>query len=50
MELFDLSVHSSLDSRGCYNMRDAVAAFEDFASQASRLAEAPLCAESETAG
>ena len=50
MELFDLSVHASLDSRGCHNMRDAVAAFEDFASQASRLAEAPLCADSETIG
>jgi hypothetical protein len=44
MELFDLRVHSSLDSRGCHNMRDAVAAFEDFASQARRLADVPsLC-------
>lgn len=45
MELFDLRIHASLDSRGCHNMRDAVAAFEDFASRASRLTEAPsLCA------
>jgi len=48
MELFDLRVDSSLDSRGCHNMRDAVAAFEDFASQASRLAEmSSLCAVGE---
>ncbi|MBR0819078.1 hypothetical protein JQ627_14185 [Bradyrhizobium liaoningense] len=49
MELFDLSVHGSRDSRGCHNMSDAVATFEDFASQARRLAEPSLCA-AETAG
>jgi hypothetical protein len=38
MELFDLRVHASRDSRGCHNMGDAVATFDDFASQASRLA------------
>ena len=47
MELFDLRTHASLDSRGCHNMRDAVAAFEDFASRASRLAEAEPCADRE---
>ncbi|MBR1175760.1 hypothetical protein JQ617_17520 [Bradyrhizobium sp. KB893862 SZCCT0404] len=48
MELFDLRVDASRDSRGCHNMRDAVAAFEDFATQASRLAEVPsLCAVGE---
>ena len=49
MELFDLRIDASLDSRGCHNMRDAVAAFEDFASRAGRLVEAPLYADSETA-
>ncbi|WP_426409949.1 hypothetical protein [Bradyrhizobium ganzhouense] len=45
MELFDLRVDASLDSRGCHTMSDAVAAFEDFASRANRLTEAsPLCA------
>jgi hypothetical protein len=45
LELFDLRVDSSLDSRGCHNMSDAVAAFEDFTSRTSRLTEAPaLCA------
>ncbi len=47
MELFDLRVHSSLDSRGCHNLGEAVAAFEEFASQANSLTEAPLCAEGE---
>ncbi|MBR0712275.1 hypothetical protein JQ603_37650 [Bradyrhizobium liaoningense] len=50
MELFDLSVHASLDSRGCHNMRDAVTAFEDFASQARCLAEPSLCTAVELAG
>ena len=50
MELFDLSVHSSLDSCGCRNLGEAAAAFEDFASQARSLAEAPLCAADEAAG
>jgi hypothetical protein len=45
MELFDLRVDASLDSRGCHTMSDAVAAFEDFASRARRLTEAwSLCA------
>ncbi|MDN3273919.1 hypothetical protein QWJ07_06675 [Frankia sp. RB7] len=45
MELFDLRVDASLDSRGCHSMRDAVAAFEDFALRASRLTGASsLCA------
>lgn len=44
MELFDLRVDTSLDSRGCHSMSDAVATFEEFASRASRLTEAPsLC-------
>jgi hypothetical protein len=49
MELFDLRVHASRDSRGCQNMSDAVAAFNDFASQARRLAEAP-CEIAEAVG
>ena len=44
MELFDLSVHSSLDSCGCHNLGEAAAAFEDFASRARSLSEAPLFA------
>lgn len=50
MELFDLRVNASLDSRGCHTMNDAVAAFEDFALRASRLAEPSLCAAAETVG
>ena len=50
MELFDLRVHASRDSRGCHNMGDAVAAFNDFASQASRLAELPPCDIGEAVG
>lgn len=50
MELFDLRVHASRDSRGCHNMRDAVATFEDFASQASRLAEVSPGMVGETVG
>jgi hypothetical protein len=50
MELFDLRVHASRDSRGCHNMSDAVAAFNDFASQASRLAEVPPCDTGEAVG
>jgi hypothetical protein len=44
MELFDLSGHASLDSRGCHNLYEAAEAFTCFASRASRLAEASLCA------
>ncbi len=40
IELFDLSVHSSLDSCGCHNLGEAAAVFADFASRASGLAEA----------
>jgi hypothetical protein len=50
MELFDLRVHASRDSRGCHNMSDAVAAFNDFVSQASRLAEVPPCGIGEAVG
>jgi hypothetical protein len=50
MELFDLSVRASLDSRGCHNMRDAVATFEDFASQAGRLTETSPDMAGETVG
>ncbi|MET4390566.1 hypothetical protein ABIB73_006348 [Bradyrhizobium sp. F1.4.3] len=50
MELFDLRFHSSRDSHGCHNMTDAVAAFEDFALQASRLAEVSLCELGEAVG
>ncbi|HEV2158167.1 hypothetical protein [Bradyrhizobium sp.] len=50
MELFDLRVHASRDSRGCHNMSDAVTTFEDFASQARRLAEPSLCTAVKTAG
>ncbi|WP_426613203.1 hypothetical protein [Bradyrhizobium sp. McL0616] len=48
MELFDLRIHSSLDSHGCHNIGEAVAVFQDFASRASRLTEASsLCASGE---
>ncbi|MET4801321.1 hypothetical protein [Bradyrhizobium sp. LB11.1] len=50
MELFDLRIDASLDSRGCHTMSDAVAAFEDFSLRASRLAEASLRAAAETIG
>jgi hypothetical protein len=48
MELFDLGVDASRDSRGCHNMSDAVATFEEFSSRASRLAEASPTAAVET--
>jgi hypothetical protein len=48
IELFDLRVHSSLDSRGCHSVDEAVAVFKEFALQASRLTnESPLCAVGE---
>ena len=50
MELFDLRVDASRDSRGCHNMSDAVSTFEDFASQARRLAEPSLCTALEVEG
>jgi hypothetical protein len=50
MELFDLRIHASLDSRGCHNLGEAAAAFKDFASRASRLTEASLCAAREAEG
>jgi hypothetical protein len=50
MELFDLRVDSSLDSRGCHNLCEAAEIFEDFASRASRLTGASPCAASGTEG
>jgi len=50
IELFDLRVHSSVDSCGCRNLGEAAVAFADFASRAISLAEAPLRAAGETEG
>jgi hypothetical protein len=37
LELFDSCAKSSIDSFGCYRIGDAVAAFDDFVSQAAHL-------------
>ncbi|WP_245331863.1 hypothetical protein [Bradyrhizobium sp. NAS80.1] len=50
IELFDLRVHSSLDSCGCQNLDEAAAVFADFASRASGQAGASLRAAGEMEG
>lgn len=50
IELFDLRIHSSVDSCGCYSLDEAAVVFADFASRAIGLTEASQRATGETEG